>query len=272
MTETYSGELSEETKRALLWVFDATANWRVRTEEQRADEIQAGSSLLKDDEVTSPYLMSHAVRGALVSAVDHLDAFRALIQDAHVVHARGTLTLLRAALENAALAVWLLGPANRNERVLRRLRLQWADFNDGHYVGRLFEDEPTPSLDDRRVKLQAIARERGLTDEQFALVAARPVTFSSIVETATRESAFLQLDVRTAMFCWMAASGIAHARQWVVLSPVLQRTKVPGAPEGSQGLLLSASDKMLTMAAGAAVVMTAKGWRLLDERRTSHLA
>jgi hypothetical protein len=117
MTETYSGELSEDTKRALLWIFDAAAGWQVRTE-RRAGDVHAGSSLWKDDEVTSPYLMSHSVRGALVSAVDHLNAFRALVQDAHVVHPRATLTLLRAALENAALAVWLLAPANRNERVL----------------------------------------------------------------------------------------------------------------------------------------------------------
>ena len=271
MTETYSGELSEDTKRALLWIFDAAAGWQARTEE-RADDVHAGSSLLKDDEVTSPYLISHSVRGALVSAVDHLGAFRALVQDAHVVHPRATLTLLRAALENAALAVWLLAPANRNERVLRRLRLQWADFHDGDYANHLFEDEPTPSLDDRRSELQAIARKRGLTDEQVALVAARPVTFSSIVRAATRESGFLHLDERTAMFCWMAASGTAHARQWAVLSPALQRVKVPGAPEGSQGLRLSASDKMLTTAAGAATVMTAKGWRLLDNRRQSPLA
>jgi hypothetical protein len=270
MTETYSGELSEDTKRALLWIFDAVADWRVRTA-QRADDVHTGSSLLKDDEVTSPYLMSHAVRGALVSAVDHLDAFRALVQDAHVVHPRATLTLLRAALENGALAVWLLAPANRNERVLRRLRLQWADFHDGQNVGGLFEGDPAPRPNDSRAKLQAIARKRGLTDAQLALVAARPVPFSSIVRAAAREGGFLNLDERTAAFCWMATSGIAHARQWAVLSPALQRFKVPGAPDGNQGLLLSTSDRMLTMAAGAATVMTAKGWRLLDERRTRQL-
>ena len=270
MTETYSGELSEDTKRALLWIFDAAAGWQARTE-GRADDVHAGSSLWKDDEVTSPYLMSHSVRGALVSAVDHLNAFRALVQDAHVVHPRATLTLLRAALENAALAVWLLAPANRNERVLRRLRLQWADFRDGDYASRLFEDEPTPRLEARQAELVAIARKRGLTDDQVALVAARPVPFSSIVRAATRESRFLQLDERTAMFCWMATSGVAHARQWAGMSPALQRLKVPGAPDGSQGLVLSASDKMLTMAAGAATVMTAKGWRLLDDRRTRQL-
>lgn len=271
MSEAYSDELSEEAKRWLIWTFNAVAGWQPRTE-GRPQEIHAGSSLLKDDEVTSPYLVSECVRGALVSAVDHLDAFRTLLQDGHVVHARATLTLLRAALENAAVAVWVLAPANRNERVLRRLRLQWADFRDGDYANRLFTDEPTPSLSDRRAELQGIARKRGLTEEQVALIAATPVTFSSIVRTAAREGGFRHLDERTAMFCWMATSGIAHARQWAVLSPALQRVKTPGAPEGSQVLRLSASDKMLTMAAGAATVMTAKGWHLLDGRRSPQLA
>jgi hypothetical protein len=271
MTETYSGELSEEAKRSLLLTFNAAAGWRPRTD-RRPEQVYARSSLLKDDEVTFPYLISQCARGALVSAVDHLDAFRALLQDAHVVHARATLTLLRAALENAAVAVWVLAPANRSERVLRRLRLQWADFQDGDYANRLFTAEPSPSLADRRTELEGIARKRGLTDEQVAQIAARRITFSSIVRTAAREDGFLHFDERAAMFCWMATSGIAHARQWAVLSPALQRVKVPGAPEGSQNLRLSASDKMLTMAAGAAVVMTTKGGRLLGERRTSQLA
>lgn len=34
--------------------------------------------------------------------------------------------MLRAVLENAAVAVWLLAPASRNERVLRLLRWEWA--------------------------------------------------------------------------------------------------------------------------------------------------
>jgi hypothetical protein len=199
-----------------------------------------------------------------------MDAFRTLIQQAHVVHPRATFTLLRAALENAATAVWLLGPANRNERVLRRLRLAWADYRDRDYADQLFGSVSDPTVADRKSELQGIARTRGLTVEQVAQVAATPVTFSSIVRTATQESQFLRLDERTAMFCWMAASGVAHARHWAVMSPALERVDVPGAPAGSQGFRLSASDKMLTTAAGAAAVMTAKGWRLLDERRHTY--
>lgn len=199
-----------------------------------------------------------------MSTVDHLDALRTPIQDAHVVHARAPFTLLRAALENSATAVWLLAPSNRNERVIRRLRLQWADYLDREATERLFVPEPEPSRADRKAKLEGIARARGLTDEEVVAVTKEKVTYSSIVRTAGREGRFVNLDERTALACWMAASGIAHARLWAVLSPVLHRVEVPGAPEGSQGLKLTASDDMLTITAEVAALMTGEGWRLLD--------
>jgi hypothetical protein len=111
MTETYSGELSEDTKRSLLWIFDAAAGWQARTEEKggrRARREQPAEGRRGHLPVLDIALRPRA----LVSSVDHLNAFRALVQDAHIVHPRATLTLLRAAPENAALAVWLLAPAN----------------------------------------------------------------------------------------------------------------------------------------------------------------
>ena len=264
------GELSEQTKRRLLRVFDRVNAWRGRMQDRPA-YIAAGSSLMADDEATHPYLISQSVHGALVSAVDHLDALRTLIQDAHVVHARATFTLLRAALENSATAVWLLAPGSRDERVLRRLRLQWADFLDRETAERLFVAEPESSRADRKTELQGIAQARGFTDEKVIAVTDGKVSYSSIVATAAREGRFLDLDERIAKACWMAASGIAHARPWAVLSPVLHRVEVPGAPEGSTGLQLSASEGMLTLTADAAALMTGEGWLLLDQRRQNHL-
>ena len=83
-----------------------------------------------DDAAAHPYEISHAVHSALASAVEHLDALRVLVADAHVVHARTPFTLMRAALENSSTAVWLLGPSSRDERIVRRLRLAWADSRD----------------------------------------------------------------------------------------------------------------------------------------------
>jgi len=263
-------EISGEARERLLKIFDAVNQWRAWT--GTAPPAPAtGSSLAKDDEVTAPYQISHAVAGAMVSAVDHLDAVRALVQDAQVLHARAPYTLLRAALENAATAVWLLAPANRNERVLRRLRLQWADVRDGQKAHREVGIEPAPSQAGWQAKIEAVAHARGLAEEQVRDVTRKNVTYSEIVKTAGAEARNVDPVMRHALFCWMISSGIAHAKPWAVLSAVLDRKVVPEVkdPSASQlGLRLSASDDAVTVIAGFAASMASEGWRLLDERRT----
>jgi hypothetical protein len=111
-----------------------------------------------------PYEISHAVHGALVGAVDNLDALRALVADAHVVHARAPFTLLRAALENSATAVWLLGRSSREDRLLRRLRLQWSDSLDGENVAKRTGQEPSLPRSGWKSKLETVARASGMAD------------------------------------------------------------------------------------------------------------
>lgn len=270
MTQAGQDQLSDEVKRQLVQMFELVSRWRGRTQAV-SPAPTIGSSLGKDDKVTDPYHLSHAVVGALVSAVDHLDAVRALVQDAGVVHARAPFTLLRAALENSATAVWLIAPASRDERVLRRLRLQWGDALDGEKACGLVAAEPPLSRAGWKAKLEGVARARGLSDEQVAAVTGRKATFSEIVKTAGDEARGSDLTGQNALFCWMAASGIAHARLWAVLSSVLDRAEVPGALENPVGLMLSASDKAVAAIAGVTTLMAIEGWRLLDERRQRYL-
>jgi hypothetical protein len=274
VTQRQQDQLSGEAQRQLVKIFELVGRWRDRT--GAAAAVPAiGSSLRKDDEVTDPYQLSHAVIGALVSAVDHLDAVRALVRDAGILHARAPFTLLRAALENSATAVWLLAPANRNERVLRRLRLQWADALDGEVAHQVVGAEPRLSRDGWKGKLQAVARARGLPDEQILAVTRRPVSYSGIVKAAGDEAQGSNLNGQDALFCWMLSSGIAHAKSWAVLSPALDRVEVPRVPglsENQVGLILSASDKAVTLIANVTTLMVIEGWRLLDERGRGYLA
>jgi hypothetical protein len=274
VTQRRQDQLSGEAQRQLVKIFGLVDRWRDRTGAM-APVSAIGSSLRKDDEVTDPYQLSHAVIGALVSAVDHLDAVRALVQDAGILHARAPFTLLRAALENSATAVWLLAPANRNERVLRRLRLQWADALDGEVACHVTGIAAQLSRDGWKGKLQAVARARGLPDKQVQAVTGRPVTYSGIVKAAGDEARGSDLTGQDALFCWMLSSGIAHAKTWAVLSSVLDRVEVPGVPglaENQMGLMLSASDKAVTLIASVTTLMVIEGWRLLDERGRWSLA
>jgi len=261
------GQLGEEAKRRLLNFFGAVDQWRQRTQ-LMTPPPEAGSSLGRDDDLTHPYQLSHAVAGAMVSAIDHLDALRALVQDAHVVHARAPFTLLRAALENSATAVWLLAPANRNERVLRRLRLQWGDSRDGERAAVLAGEGPRLSKADWKDKLEGIARASGLSEDQVRVVTEKP-TYTSIVSTAGDEARGLK--GQDALFCWMVASGIAHARMWAVLSSVLSRTELPTVVDGHVRMMLSASDQAVVLLSAVTARMVSEGWRLFDERRQTYL-
>lgn len=93
-----------------------------------------GSALAYDDRRADPYQVSHAVRAAMLAAVSHLACLRDslfLWTDAeHVearIHTHGQASLVRGALENASRAVWMLEPSDPDERLLRRLRLEWAE-------------------------------------------------------------------------------------------------------------------------------------------------
>ncbi|WP_371476379.1 hypothetical protein [Kitasatospora sp. NBC_00315] len=96
--------------------------------------VGVGSSLAGDDAKASPYHLSHSVQHALQVALDHLQCLRsALVAREEPDRISVTLpihagaTLVRGALENSARAIWLLAPAQRLERVRRRLALQADD-------------------------------------------------------------------------------------------------------------------------------------------------
>lgn len=113
--------------------------------------------------------------------------------------------------------------------------------------------EPRTSRDDTKAELQRIARFCGLTVGMVSQVASSPVGFGAIVETAAAEATNCPVTGVQAVYCWTAASGIAHAQRWAVMSAALQRTMVPGAPEGSTRLALSASEEALIGTAYVAV-------------------
>jgi hypothetical protein len=139
--------------------------------------------------------------------------------------------------------------------------LQWDDSRDGEKACTLIEQQPSLSRAGWKTKLERVARARGMSDVQINTVTRQKATYTEIVKTAGDEACGSELNGQNALFCWMAASGIAHARQWAVLSSVLDRAEVPVATDDSVGLMLSASDKAVAAIAGVSTLMVVEGWR-----------
>src|SRR5205823_6269469 len=101
-------------------------------------------------------------------AVDHLHCLHALIADAQLLNMYAPYTLVRAALENASAAVWLLAPASRTERITRRLRLAALDLRSADKVATAMGTRTNPSLGDRLDELTVIARAAGVLEGRCA--------------------------------------------------------------------------------------------------------
>ncbi len=262
MTEPAGDELSELTRQLLDKAFVAVEVWRERIH-QDAPQPAAGSRLQADDALTDPYRLSHQVVLALISAVDHFEALRLLVQDAGVMPARAPFTLLRAALENASVAVWLLAPDDRKLRVLRLLRLIWTDGEDNVLAWESIEAQPSWSREERKTNLQEMARAADLSLEQVSQVATQ-LRWTTIVKGAGDGA--LELTGERALLAWRVSSGIAHARPWAALS-ILDRVEPP-VPDGDiVRLKLKASERWVTVVASIALQMLAEGWRLSDASR-----
>ncbi|MFJ9448357.1 hypothetical protein ACIRRH_42095 [Kitasatospora sp. NPDC101235] len=136
--------------RALLAQFgriDTLA--RYTGEDQPLWQVGMGSALVGDDAKTDPHRLSHSAVLALVVAIDHLRALTDLVrrevkdgEQQMLLHSHAPFTLLRAALENAARAVWLLGPQQRLERVGRCLRMHYADITNITNKAKLLDYQP----------------------------------------------------------------------------------------------------------------------------------
>lgn len=259
-----TGTLNQAVQADLIRLLTSASDWMTRT--NAPPPVPApGSSLAGDDRATGPYHISHAVFGKLVSAVDHYDALRTLITEAHALHARAPFSLLRGALENAATAVWLLAPCRRDERILRRLRLQWADMRDGEKARELAGEKASRPLKVRQGELRALASARGLSRDQIARVASTPVAYGTIAEQAGDG---IGLNGETVRLVWMIASGLAHARYWAILS-TLEREEVRPATEDILHLRLTAPESTILGMTQVAALMIQSGWALLDRRSTA---
>ncbi|WP_143086755.1 hypothetical protein [Lentzea flaviverrucosa] len=272
-----SDEISQEAARAIARSFESAQEWLERTS-RPSEPVDPASELGVDDAATGPKCLSHLAVASLNAAVDHFHAARTLFADVRVFYGNAQFTLLRAALENAATAVYMLVPDDRETRILRALRVAWSDVNDQHsLIDTMRENaqrrgtrpiaEPKNSKSAWKGRLQKIARDRGMSDKDVAQVAAG-LPYSVIVRDASKEALGQDLG-ELALVCWKINSGSTHGKQWEAITKVDRSTLQPtDDPAVSQGRTLPSEDQ-LHISVAIAKKMIEAGWTLLDTRRAA---
>lgn len=174
-------------------------------------DVMSGSSLAGDDAASHPFEVSQAVRHLINASVDQLHGAKVLIHDAGAEHLAVASTLARAALENTAAAMWILGPRTRDDRVARVLRWHARNYHDeAGTVGHLVGDAPQRNLE----LVKDVAARRGLDGEALA-------KGYKVTTPIDGSEEFTTIQVR---FLWSLASGFAHGRPWAYQGLLEQET------------------------------------------------
>jgi hypothetical protein len=201
--------------------------------------VMPHSALAGDDAASSPYQVSHAFKQCLATGVDHLHAARVLVlgppQRPHeqpILHMSAHAALARGALENFAVAYWLLHPKSRNERIERALRWHVKNVNDQHEASTDMNTTPPRTKQEMLQDLEAVIKRRtGRIPSDFR----RGYTSTGAVKAAQQVLPRPGLGVLTP---WRVCSGFAHGRPWVSLG-LLEREEFRTADDGTLHLRLT---------------------------------
>jgi len=246
-------------------IFEQIRQWQHMVESP-APGFEPGSALATDSAKSAMYDVGHAAWSGIAIAIDHLHALRSLIVDARLVHSHAPFSLIRGAIDNAAVSVWLLTPTDQDERLFRRLHLAYEDVRQGAEAGALLgprAPQPPRSAKVRLREITDLAKALGVNPD--GAVGARWAGYESIVQLAAAEVE--HLDAGTAAFVWRACSAFGHGRQWAALS-LLHRESQPRS-EGIVDMRLTSSVEQVATLAGTAVMLNLRAVQLYNERRTA---
>lgn len=179
---------------------------------------EPGSPLVGDDRVCDPYHLSHAALRYIAQAADHVRCLRdVLTRPAEpVLPIWAGYSLLRPALENASTAIWILGPARRDERVTRWMQCVLDNAKHADRVAALNGNTQNPRLPRVRDRLEGLLTAAGITDSRLAF--ARLPMWEDRVSEAAEIGGFTERN--RPVVTWKMCSAVAHGDLWGILSGV----------------------------------------------------
>ena len=215
-----------------------------------------------DDQATTPLQASHAAWLALSHAADNLHAFRTLVVQGEYPEFRvetrpyGLYPVLRAAFENACVAVWLMSPSRRDVRVERRLRWALMDASNQDRLLKCLGNPLPPKTPRRMTMVEDIARKRGLDinwskDEP---------TITSIVRAAGDASPQGGVSAET---MWRVMSGMTHG-DFSALLNMGDRQELPPLETDTVHFSVTASVSRIHMVSEIVYDMTDRAFDLYD--------
>ncbi|UYM03452.1 hypothetical protein [Solicola gregarius] len=219
------------------------------------------TALGRDDELTYPYQLSHAVHSCLVMGVDHVHALCTLVVDQGIMHVAAPATLARGAIEVASAGLWMLSPRDRVTRVRRLLAWHAQNLRDGIGAATTLGAEVPDAPEVRSDLLLEIADRAGVPPDWSTWAP------SSKVAKVAGEYLTAKGSRINNLAAWQLASGFAHGRPWVVHT-VADRDETDSTTPGVTNATVTANFQVMALLARAAQVALDSLMELFEARAT----
>ncbi|MDF2916578.1 MAG: hypothetical protein K0S70_795 [Microbacterium sp.] len=223
---------------------------------ERALEIEPvpGGLLDREDQRTDLMPLSHQVKWHLQVAAHHLQAFDRLVQSEDTLPTYSGYALIRACIESAAQAHWLIHHEHSAKRVLRALLSAWWDHRDAvafaRSLDRLDEDwdkRVREGLDAKRAAVKSL--------RQTSLDVPRTSHTDMLIDVERR----LILPAPTPLTTWRLCSSLTHGNSSIATMALQRRVLDEAAPHvhsaTSSWLLVSALVRSTVETFDAAVAL-----------------
>ncbi|KLO30567.1 hypothetical protein ABW16_06595 [Mycolicibacter heraklionensis] len=220
--------------------------------------VESSSSLAGDDAKSHPFEVSLALRHIINASVDQLHGVKVVVRDANYQHLAVSNTLVRAALENTATGLWILGPKARPERIERALRWHARNYHD-------FANYVTSSGSSAADMLKRNAGNLDLIGdvaERLGINAKRAKSGFKVTEPIKGGAQYTDLPVYSD---WQITSGFAHGRPWAHHG-FLHREQVDSGADGHPVYRMTARKDITLYFAVQALHLLGELLRLRDRR------
>jgi hypothetical protein len=237
--------------------------------DEKPPTAQPGSPFAGDDRKTHPHDTSNLVAYAMSIAVDHLNAIQSSMTGRTPgtlgVHTYAGMTGTRAAIENAARAVWVASPRTRSERVLRTLRLEFASAKAIGTFIRDSELSEEPGVQHRIDRILHLADAAGLE----RIDVERKPSPTEYVKDAAATCGLVHGEHNLLFLLWRMCSAIAHGDTWVL--PLFPIEVIEPIRPGVSMVQVTAPTPYLLAGVQGAVATLQHARRLYNQRRAAHL-
>lgn len=230
----------------------------------------SGSELEADDKLAHPFTVSPVPWSAITAAVSHLGALRDSLF--HVtgptevrarIHTHGQLTLVRGALENASMAVWLLEDDRSVERIVRRMQEDWEEVRQLEIVRTEVGSPSAKTLADREKEMKDLLVRVGGDPSRLKK---RP-GYGEIVGLV---GASQPTGAKTAFVTWKACSSVAHGELRGLVA-YLKNTTVETPSTGMQLNQVTGNIELMTVGGLIAIGTVRAALRLYSKRSATEI-